>query len=132
MAIQPYTILNPSATLSAEEAARVQRAYSNILVVQWPDLMAGDEGAPFDLPDFADRSVQVSGVPGGAATSIKGTIDEVEWPTLSDPLGNALNITSTPKIQQLLEITRKIKPVVTGGDVTTNLTVTVIFRRNNP
>ncbi len=130
MATRAYQILNPAAALGPEDAARVQGAYSKVLVVQWSGLLAGDDGAPFDLPDFADRAVQVSGVPGGASVALEGTIDDTDWAGLTDPQGNLIAVTTAPKIEQIMEVTRKTKPVVTGGDGTTNLTVTVLFRRS--
>lgn len=96
----------------------------------WANMANGDDGAPIDWTAFMDRSVQVIGTFGaGGNLKMEGSNDGTNYATLADAQGNALDITSA-KIEQLLEITAKLRPRVTAGDGTTNLTVTVIARRN--
>lgn len=98
-------------------------------ICTWQNLLNGDEGASFELPISNDRSIQVSGNFGvGGAVSLQGSNDGISYFSLADAQGIALNFT-TGKIEIILELTRYIKPVVTGGDVDTDLKVVVLARR---
>lgn len=100
-----------------------------VKLVTWTDLLNGDTGSAAQWCDFADRCVQVTGTFGaGGSVSIQGSNDGITFSILSDPQGNALTFTST-KLEQALEIPRYVIPVVTAGDGTTNLTVTILMRR---
>ena len=46
---------------------------------------------------------------------------------LTDPQGNDLDIT-TGKIEAITELVRYIRPRIVGGDGTTSLTITMIFK----
>lgn len=104
-----------------------------IKVIQWTPLLQGDTGRGFELPQFADRSVQVSGTFGGATVTFEGTNEgtavsgATNYTTLTDPQGNAISKTSAA-IEQIEEITRFFRPKVTGGDGTTSLTVTMLCK----
>jgi hypothetical protein len=95
----------------------------------WAPLANGDDGAPVDWVDFADRCFQVSGTFGvGGSATIQGSNDGTTWSALADPQGNALTFTST-RIEQALELPRYVRPIVTAGDGTTALTVTLCMRK---
>lgn len=88
-----------------------------------------DVGSPIEMPGSADRSVQVSGTFGtGGSVRIEGSMDGVTYATLTDPQGNALDVT-TAKIETIMEICRYIRPRVTAGDGATSLTVQILIRR---
>jgi hypothetical protein len=88
-----------------------------------------DVGLPIEMPGSADRSVQISGTLGaGGSLRIEGSNDGTNYATLTDPQGNALDLTSL-KIETVMEITRYIRPRVTAGDGTTSLTCTILVRR---
>lgn len=106
-----------------------------IELYQWTGLTnaTSDTGAPLTLPEYADRSVQVKGTFGaGGTVVIEGSndrkADTPTYATLNDPNGNALSITAA-KIEQVLESTYLIRPRISGGDGTTDLTVTIMVRR---
>ena len=104
-------------------------ANTGAILNTWSGLAAGDDGAPIDLAAFADRSVQVAGTFDGATVEIHGTVDGTNYVVLSDPQGNALSF-STAKIEAVTELVYRIKPVVSGGGASTNLTVSLIARRD--
>ncbi len=109
----------------------VVTSLQNERVVQfrWTGLLNGDDGSPIDWSTFADRSVQVTGTFGaGGSVRMEGSNDGVNYAALTDPQGNALDITGA-KIEQLQEVTLYLRPRVTAGDGTTNLAVTVIARK---
>lgn len=87
---------------------------------QWT-LATGDDGAPIEAVEFADRSVQVSGTFGGASVVVEGSNDSTNYGTLTDPQGNDLSIVSA-KVEMITEVTRLIRPRVSGG---TGVSVTV-------
>jgi hypothetical protein len=52
----------------------------------------------------------------------------VNWAALTDPQGNNLDMASL-KIEAISELTRFVRPKVTAGDGTTNLTVLLLVKR---
>jgi hypothetical protein len=87
----------------------------------------GDSGQAWDTQDFPDFSVQVLGTFGAGGTLlIEGTNEATpaNWHTLNDPASNALSFTAA-KIEQVLELTRWVRPRVSAGDGTTSLTVNI-------
>lgn len=85
---------------------------------------------PASVSLYADRSVQVEGTFGaGGTVLIEGSNDGTNWRTLTDPLGNALSIT-TAGIKQVTEAVAQMRPRVSAGDGTTSLTVTIFMRRS--
>lgn len=89
-------------------------------------LGAGDDGAPIEVVDFADRSVQVEGTFGGASLAVEGSNDSTNYRTLTDPQGNDLLVTSA-KVEMVTEVTRRLRPRVVGGSGA-SLTVTLLAR----
>lgn len=96
-------------------------------VVAWLAVPAGGEGAPIDLAQLADRSVQVSGVFDNASCVIKGSINGVDYITLTDPQGNALAFNSG-SIEAVSELVVFIKPVVVGGGELTALDISLLLK----
>jgi hypothetical protein len=100
--------------------------------VTWANMANGDDGAPVAFAQCADRSVQVVGTFGaGGNVKWEGSNDEVNYATLTDPQGNALDITAA-KIEQVSELTAIARPRVSAGDGTTSLTVIALLRRAQP
>lgn len=102
------------------------------LAAQWAGLTqaSADTGAPAELPDYADRSVQIEGTLGvGGTVVIEGSNDGTNYVLLTDPQGNNLTITAVNRMEQVQEITRFIRPRVTAGDGATSFTVTLYGRR---
>jgi len=102
------------------------------LAAQWAGLLqtTADTGAPAEVPDFADRSVQVEGTLGtGGVVRIEGSNDGTNYAPLTDPQGNTLDFNAVNRIEQVQEITRYLRPRVTAGDGGTNFTVTLYGRR---
>jgi len=98
-------------------------------LVQWTNLGNGDTGQPFVTPYVLEKSIQVKGTFGaGGNCRIEGSNDVTSptWAALNDSFGTALNITAA-KISLILENTNQIRPNITAGDGTTDLTVTILF-----
>lgn len=100
--------------------------------VQWADIPSGALCAPVDLVEFSDRSVQIEGTFGTssmATVAIAGSNDLSNFETLRDPSSTSLTGLSATGIHGILEMTGLIKPVITGGDSGTLLTITLFLRR---
>ena len=104
-------------------------------LIRWTGLTktTDDTGAPLTLGQYADRSVQARGTFGsGGKVIMEGSNDlKAETPTyapLVDPNGNAIEF-SAAGIEQILECSYLIRPRVTAGDGTTDLTVTLMVRK---
>jgi len=103
----------------------------NAVLVVWSGLLNGDDGTPFEHADFGDRSVQFQGTPGATpGIALEGSNDGTNWVVLTDPQGNAITKTAAGTLETVEENTRFTRPRVTGGDGTTNWTVTLWGRRN--
>lgn len=83
--------------------------------------------APFEVIEWADRSVQVNGTFNAGTLTIEGSNDGVNFYALTDPQANALAFTAA-KIEQISEITRYVRPRVTAG-TGVDLNVTIALRR---
>lgn len=113
------------------EVQEVLRQWGDkIITITWSGLLNTDTGRPVELPLYADKCAQVIGTFGaGGNLRMQGSNDGTNWAALTDPQGNDVNITAT-KFEQLLELTRYVRPNVTAGDGTTNLSVVMILRRS--
>lgn len=106
------------------------------IAVQWgPGAKFGDSFQPLLSASLVDHSIQVTGVFGaGTNIQIQGSNDATSttngnYYALTDPFSNTINMGSA-QIRQTTECTSWIKPVITAGDGTENLTITVAFRRS--
>lgn len=91
------------------------------LVYTWT-LADGDDGAPIEVVEFADRSIQVTGSFGGGNVRIEGSNDGgSNYAVLTDPQGNDLNI-GAARMEMVTEVTHLLRPRVTAG---TGVSVTV-------
>jgi len=99
----------------------------NFLMVSWIDMANGDEGEPFILSQYADRSVQAVGTFSGADITIQGSNDTITYATLSDPIGDPL-LMSLAQIKQVLEVSATIKPVVANGDGSTSVSIHMLVK----
>lgn len=88
---------------------------------------------------FADRCFQVDGTFGaGATVTLQGSNDEgtpSNWyPLTKAGTGTALTFTTAggAGIGTVNELTRWVRPLLSGGDGTTSLNVKLVARRANP
>lgn len=94
--------------------------FSNYVVYKW-ELAQAATGDQQVASPTGDRSVQVFGTFGGASVRWEGSLDGVNYSALTDPQGNELSM-SANKLEAVLELAPFIRPVVSGGDVSTSLT----------
>lgn len=103
----------------------------SVRVLTWTPLTTTNaDGAPAEWVRWADRCIQFTGTFGaGGTVKLQGSNDGSNWFDLTDPQGNAISKT-TASIEQVLEMTRYVRPFVSAGDGTTALTATLVLRRN--
>lgn len=81
----------------------------------WATLTEADTSPQVvEFAEHADRSIQVTGTFNAGTVVVEGSNDGSTWATLNDPQGNPLSFTAT-KIEQLLELTRYLRPRVSAG-----------------
>lgn len=111
--------------------SKVDQLGPKTLTVSWAALTTANlYGRRQELAGYADRSVQLLGTlsTGGAVTmygSNKPDPNEAndnDWFILTDPQGNNIAL-STLKGEQIEELTRWVRPKITGGDGSTSLDV---------
>jgi len=100
------------------------------ILLTWAALANGDTGTPFDLPAHAGRTFQVTGTFGtGGSVTLEGSNVGATFFALTDPQGNAITKTAAAG-EEVTEAPRYVRPIVTAGDGTTALTVTLYCRRS--
>ena len=102
----------------------------NCHVIAWTPLTSANaSGEAVEMGGFSDRSIQISGTFNGATVVLQGSNDGTNYHTLTDPQGNAISFTSADRIEQIMELTRYVKPVSTGGGGSQSLTVTIFMKK---
>lgn len=99
------------------------------VIAKWLTLTTTNlDGESIRYTDYQDRSVQVLGTFGGGTVTMQGSNDGgTTWATLTDPLGNNLAFTAAG-MKQITELPDLIRPLLSGGDGTTDLDVYLHMR----
>lgn len=104
--------------------SQIGQQEGSVVSIKYAGLSEADAApAPIEMPEYADRSVQVVGTFNAGTVVVEGSNDGVNWSTLTDPQGNNASFTAA-KIEQLQELTRYMRPRVSAG---TGVVVDVIF-----
>ena len=113
MAIRSYSVENPS---------------RGRYIVTWAGLLNGDSGEPLILSK-ACKSIRFNGTFGAGGTVIFEGSNDTSSPvfaTLVDLQGNAISKT-TAGIENVAVSVQQVRPRVTAGDGTTNLTAQILI-----
>jgi len=103
----------------------------SVMSILWTLTTANADGAPVKMTPFADRSIQMTGTWGSGTGVLQGSNDGVTWFTLYDPDGSPITSAATNKLEQVLELTQFMRPVLTGSTGAT-VVFNMIARRANP
>lgn len=102
---------------------------NDLILYAWSGLLNGDDGGPQRQTASGDRVVQVLGTFGaGGTVIIEGSTDGGNWFQLRDPSMSLISFTSAG-LKAITESVPILRPRVTAGDGTTNLTVMISTRR---
>jgi len=102
----------------------------DIAVYTWPNLTTTNaDGAPVSFQGSGDRTVQFNGTFGvGGSIQFEGSNDGNTWFVLTDPQGN--NIVKTSAAMEIIEEGPVfVRPKITAGDGSTQLTAVLVVRR---
>lgn len=91
--------------------------------ITWSGLLTTDNGDAIDYAPYLNKTFHVFGTFGGASVTIQGSNDGTNWGPLNDATNAVLSLTSVKPIRRSDDIPQFVRPVVVGGDGTTNLTV---------
>ena len=117
---------------AGKNAADVQGDGSCLLWEFTPLTTTNADSSPIDFTQWGDMSVQVRGTWGaGGALAIEGSNDGTNYVVLNSAQGTALSL-SADSLKQIVERPRYVRARVTGGDGTTSLAATFVFRRATP
>ena len=117
---------------AGKNAADVQGDGSCLLWQYTPLTTTNADSSPIDFTQWGDMSVQVRGTWGaGGALAIEGSNDGTNYVVLNSAQGTALSL-SADSLKQIVERPRYVRARVTGGDGTTSLAATFVFRRATP
>ena len=124
------------ATKAAVTKVLAGYASDEVRIIEWGPLTTTDlDGAWIDLPLHRDISIHVYGTFGaGATVTIQGSNEVVASPTAPVTLNGADQVGAAPfpltyltaggnAIRQVLDAPVKVRPLLSGGDGTTSLTV---------
>lgn len=100
-----------------------------VLTATWTGLLNGDDGASLGQPAWGERTVQVFGTFGASGSlAIQGSNNGVNWAPVANRAGTPLVFTAAG-INRVQDYPIFIRPIVTAGDGTTNLSVVVAAHR---
>lgn len=105
--------------------------HPSALINEWTGISGSDDADWALLGHYNDKCVHVFGVFSGGTITLQGSNEDGPSPSngapLTDPTQTLISITTTG-IRQVLENPLYIRPVLTGGDVNTSLTVRLVCR----
>lgn len=104
--------------------------------ISWFNMPNDSVGDYLEFSNHSDKTIQYWGTFAGASAYMKGSNDPTvpndpdaaAWFDLTDLQGNALTKTSAAG-EMIIENPRYIRPVVTGGDGTTAINVSITAKR---
>jgi len=105
-------------------------------IATWAGLAAGETGQAVVVGSSTPKTVQLEGTFGGGTVAIQGSINGSNWHTMSSveiAAGIYVLLTglSAPTLATIIENPLYMRPVVTGGDGTTALTVYIGYSARN-
>jgi len=115
----------------ATRTATASKLNNSAMKVVWTGLLqsSSDVGSGVEMSSHADRSFHVTGTFGsGDTVDIEGSNDGTNWALLKDPFGSDLQLTEAAPLAALTEFVQYVRPKVSAGDGTTDLTVTMVAR----
>lgn len=94
------------------------------------NLKAGDTAAPLLCPRYSDKSVHIFGVWGGATVTLRGGNDDqlAQFEDMYDPSAVSIVQSAAHAPWIVFPNVLALKPVISGGDGTTDLTVAIVGR----
>jgi hypothetical protein len=132
-----------------DQAVTSSSGDASLIRVMWTGLLNGDTGAPLPWSEWSDRNVHfgcanyltttasVFGAAGNIIFEGSNDYDPVTnttgtFSTLNDISNTALATVTTVSLKQVVESPLWVRPRISAGDGTTNITVILCGRRIQP
>lgn len=114
-------------------ALTVQNDNRSFFMATWSELGADEEGAPIQYPNMPVKTVQISGELSGGSIVLQGSMDGETWVTLrhtgatvDQGEGIELAPINAAGMFVIHENPRYVRPVITDGDGSTDVSVIVV------
>jgi hypothetical protein len=101
------------ATITANQISNQDQQW----YIKWAAMGNADTGTGVEFGQFPDRTVGITGTFGGATVTIQGSVDNTNWVTLHDFLGNT-TVYTAGAIALLAENPLYIRAITSGGSGT--------------
>jgi len=90
----------------------------------------GDDGSALEINgNVSDLTVQASGNFSGSATvGLEGSNDGSNWAPIPDETGSTIALGSAAVMAGVSRLPPMIRPIVSGGDVSTDIDLNISFR----
>lgn len=107
---------------------------NNVAIYTWTALGQNTPGPAINGPGWTDRSFQATGTFGAGGQAIcQGSNDGINWFTLHDPFSNPITFGGpSGGLAEVTEICLFMRPSISGGDGSTNITVVMVCCNHNP
>lgn len=100
------------------------------VLVTWEGIQNGDDCAAFiDFSEYDDRTMQVTGTLDGATVAMTGSVNGSDFGTVNDQFGTAMSAIGDEKPRAISEYVYALKPVITGGGASTDITIQILAKR---
>ena len=102
------------------------------LEVFWETLTSTNTaGSPVEMPEWADRTVQlISANFDGGTLTMQGSMEGTNWVTLTDPQGTTIAKTAVGG-WAILEHYRYMRPILSGASGAADVDVRMLMRRTS-
>jgi hypothetical protein len=114
--------------MSTIQLTKTPSGNTRTLIATWPAMANGDDGEPIKFSQYADKSMQATGIFGvGGSVVLEGSNDGENYAPLRDQSGNQL-VLNSPGIEMVTQATLYVRPRVTAGDGTTQINVILLMK----
>jgi len=94
--------------------------------VEWADVDSGDTFQEAGIGQYPSQTLQISGTLSGATVGLEGSNDGTNWVDLTTDGSTAIDGLG---IFWVWETPRYVRPSLSGGDGSTDLTFTIVFSK---
>lgn len=120
MAEKPYTLLAGFPESAADDTH---------VVYLWEGLAGGDTGAPLELPEFNNKTIQIRGSFGGSNCTIQGNLipDSTVYVSLTNASGAFTSSAAT--VRKVVEEVVNIRPAMAASTTSVDVDVYLLASR---
>lgn len=106
------------------------RGAGDLALYTWTPVTESDTCSAVSLPEYNDKTIQITGTIGTAHVAVNGSLDGVTYAALRDASSTTIDLTALG-VKTILENTVWVQPAITSGSGA-SLTIMILFHMNNP